>query len=484
MLRTMSTLGRACAPTRASTAAGIELRGAPLPRSRELLSAQALQLLARLHRRFEARRQQLLDARAERQRELDAGELPQRLPASDAIRSTAWRMAPLPADLAGRRLEITGPAERKTLDHALHASTCTFVADLEDSCSPTWENMIAAQANLYDAVRGRNRELEPEASRAGGSAARAALIVQPRGWHLPEKHVRIDGAAVAAALFDVVLYVVNNFEALARRNAAPYLRLGKLESHQEAQLWEDVLLASEDALGLPHGTIRVSVLIDTVRAAFEMEEILFALRDRAVELRHGRWAYVFSFSKSFRQRPQFVLPDRSSVTPTQPFLRSCAELVGQTARRRGAAQSSPLAATAPVPHAANRDLLRAPDGAITESGVRLCLRVGVQYLEAWLRGTGCLPLDGAHENTATAEVCRAQLWQWMRHGTTSSDGIRVTPERVEHLLLQELDRIHAELGRARLSSGVFPSAARLFEHLIMQERFEEFLTLPAYELLN
>jgi len=461
----MSTLGSAFLCDRARCATGVQILGASLARASELLGAEALQLLVRLHRRFDARRRELLAARVEGQRALDAGELPQP-PATDAIRDAAWRISPMPADLAGRRIEITGPAERKTLGSALHAPACAFVADFEDSCSPTWENIIDGQANLYDAVRGR--------------ASRAVLMVQPRGWHLPEKHVRVDGEPVAAALFDFVLFVINNSEALARRNAAPYLRLGKLESQDEAQLWEEVLLASEDALGLRHGTIKVSVLVDTVRAAFEMEQILFALRQHAVELKHGRWDYVFSFVKSFRQRPQFVLPDRASVTPAQPFLRSCAELVAQTAQRRGAVPSS----EAQGPPRVSADLLRAPDGAITENGIRVCLRVGVQYLEAWLRGTGCLPLDGARENTATAEVCRAQLWQWMRHGAATSDGARVTPERVEHLLLQELDRIHDELGRARLSSGVFPSAARLFERLIMQDSFEEFLTLPAYELLN
>ena len=372
---------------------------------------------------------------------------------------------------------------------------------------------------------------------------RATLIVRPRGWHLPEKHVCIDGEAVSGALFDFALYLARNHEGLARAGTGPYFYLPKLESHLEARLWAEVFATAESALGLEHGTIKVTVLIETLPAAFEMDEILFELRDYIVGLNCGRWDYIFSFIKKLRGRSECVLPDRAQVTMERHFLKSYVDLLIRTCHRRGAhamggmaaqipvrdAQANALAmervradklreanaghdgtwiahpGLAPVARAAfdavmhgpnqlgvaredvnvrREDLLRVPAGSITEEGVRTNIRVGVQYLEAWLRGNGCVPLYNLMEDAATAEICRAQLWQWLRHGACTSDGVPLTLPRMDRLFAEELERIHAEVGPVRLLEGVFPSAARLLQQMIEQDTFDEFLTLPAYELID
>jgi len=528
----------------------IEISGPWVERSEEVLTPLSMQLLASLHRRFNPRRLELLAAREQRQAELDAGALPDFVRAFPPLAAAEaapgdWTVAPIPADLRDRRVEITGPADRKMIINALNAPVKAFMADFEDSCSPTWGNMIRGQVNLRDAIRGTISFSDRENGRVYRLAEKTAtLIVRPRGWHMPEKHVRIGGEVVSGALFDFALYMANNYEALARKGTAPYFYLPKLESHLEARLWNDVFVATQDALGLKRGTIRATVLIETVLAAFEMDAILFELREHCAGLNCGRWDYIFSYIKKFRNRPEFLLPDRSSITMDRHFLKSYVDLLIQTCHRRGAHAMGGMAAQIPIrhDHSANElalahvradklreaaaghdgtwiahpglaptalaafdavmrgpnqidvkradvnvtpaDLLGAPAGEITEGGIRNNIKVGVQYIESWLRGNGCVPLYGLMEDAATAEICRAQLWQWIRHGARTNDGRVITEERFDQFLTDELDQIHREVGSARLAGGVFPTAARLFAEMIKQETFDEFLTLPAYEHLS
>jgi malate synthase len=523
----------------------VEILGPRIERSAEVLTPLALQLLAHLHRRFDARRVELLGARTQRQQELDAGAMPQFLAETAQVRAGDWRIGSVPADLQDRRVEITGPVDRKMVINALNAPVRCFMADFEDSCSPTWENIVRGQVNLFDAIRRTISHADPATGRIYRLAERTAtLIVRPRGWHLPEKHVLVNGEPVSGALFDFAVYLANNHEALARAGTGPYFYLPKLESHREARLWNDVFVAAQDALGIPRGTIKATVLIETILAAFEMDEILYELRDHCAGLNCGRWDYIFSFIKKFRNRPDFLLPDRGGVTMERHFLKSYVDLLIKTCHRRGAHAMGGMAAQIPIrdnreaneqamarvradklreAHAGHdgtwiahpglatiardafdavmkgpnqlsvlrnevnvraEDLLRVPAGAITEGGLRHCIRVGVQYIEAWLRGSGCVPLYNLMEDAATAEICRAQLWQCLRHGAHTEDGAPVTAERFDRLLTEEIDRIHDEVGPARLLNGVFPTAARLFEQMTKQEQFDEFLTLPAYDLLD
>ena len=531
--------------SRDQTGPKLEVLGPKVERAEEVLTPLALQLLASLHRRFNPRRLELLEARARRQALLDEGALPEFLPDTAAVRAGDWRVSPVPADLTDRRVEITGPVDRKMVINALNAPVQAFMADFEDSCSPTWENLIRGQVNLNDAVRRTISYEDPATGKVYRLAEHTAtLIVRPRGWHLPEKHLRINGDTVSGALCDFALFIANNHEALARRGTGPYFYLPKIESHLEARLWNEVFLAAQEALGIARGTIKATVLIETVLAAFEMDEILYELREHSAGLNCGRWDYIFSFIKKFRNRRDFLLPDRASVTMDRHFLKSYVDLLIKTCHRRGAHAMGGMAAQIPIrddrqanaaamarvradklrearaghdgtwiahPGLATiareafdavmsgpnqlgvlraevnvtpQDLLTVPEGEITEAGLRGCIRVGVQYLESWLRGNGCVPLYHLMEDAATAEICRAQLWQWLRHGARTSDGQLVTVERFDRLLSAELDRIHEEVGAARLIHGVFPTAARLFEQMTKRETFDEFLTLPAYELLS
>jgi malate synthase len=528
----------------------LKISGPWVERSEEVLTPLALQLLASLHRRFNPRRLELLAARERRQAELDAGDLPDFVHAHTPLVAVDrvpgdWRVAAVPADLQDRRIEITGPVDRKMIINALNAPVQAFMADFEDSCSPTWGNIIRGQVNLCDALRRTISFSDHHTGKVYRLAERTAtLIVRPRGWHLPEKHVRIGGEEVSGALFDFALYMANNHEVLARRGTGPYFYLPKLESHLEARLWNDVFVATQDALGLKRGTIKATVLIETILAAFEMDAILYELREHCAGLNCGRWDYIFSFIKKFRNRPEFLLPDRATVTMDRHFMKSYVGLLIQTCHRRGAHAMGGMAAQIPIRDdiAANEaamsrvradklrevnaghdgtwiahpglvqaareafdsvmkgpnqldvtradvrvsasDLLRVPSGEITEPGLQSCIRVGVQYIESWLRGNGCVPLYNLMEDAATAEICRAQLWQWIRHGARTSDGRLITEGRFDRLLTEELDRIHSEVGSARLAGGVFPTAARLFAAMIKQETFDEFLTLPAYEHLT
>jgi malate synthase len=523
----------------------VEILGSRIERGDEVLNPLALQLLASLHRRFNARRLELLNARRERQLQLDDGALPEFLAATAQVRGAEWRISPVPEDLTDRRVEITGPVDRKMVINALNAPVRCFMADFEDSCSPTWENIILGQLNLSDAIRRTISFEDPATGKVYRLAQQTAtLIVRPRGWHLHEKHVRINGEQVSASLFDFALFLANNHEALTRRGTGPYFYLPKMESHLEARLWNEVFIAAQEALGMPRGTIKATVLIETILAAFEMDEILHELREHSAGLNCGRWDYIFSFIKKFRNRADFLLPDRGTVTMERHFLKSYVDLLIKTCHRRGAHAMGGMAAQIPirddpaaneaamarvradklreahaghdgtwiahpglaaiareafdsVMHGPNQlsigradvnvgalDLLKVPEGEITEGGLRGCIRVGVQYLEAWLRGNGCVPLYHLMEDAATAEICRAQLWQWLRHGARTSDGQEITVARFDRLMTAELDRIHTEVGAARLSHGVFPTAARLFEQMTKSETFDEFLTLPAYELLS
>ena len=523
----------------------LRIRGGRIERADEVLGRPAQQLLIDLHRRFDGRRQELLAARWQRQEAIDAGVMPDFLPETREVRAGNWRIGPVPEDLRDRRVEITGPTDRKMVINALNAPVSAFMADFEDSCSPTWENLVQGQINLRDAVRRSIRYVDRSSGRIYQLGQRTpTLIVRPRGWHLPEKHVTVDGLAVSGALFDFAVFLANNHEELARRGTGPYFYLPKLENHLEARLWNDVFIAAQDALGLPRGTIKATVLIETLLAAFEMDEILYEMREHIVGLNCGRWDYIFSFIKKLRRWPQYTLPDRATVGMDRHFLKSYVDLLIQTTHRRGAHAMGGMAAQIPIRNdaAANdaamarvradklreaqaghdgtwiahpgladvarapfdavmpgpnqlqvaradvqvaaADLLLVPDGAITEEGMRTCIRVGVQYLESWLRGGGCVPLYHLMEDAATAEICRAQLWQWIHHGAHTSDGRPVTVERFDRVLGEELDRIHRELGRTRVSGGVFPTAVRLFDQMTKQDSFEEFLTLRAYELLE
>ncbi|MFO1402512.1 MAG: malate synthase A [Steroidobacteraceae bacterium] len=523
---------------------GLAITGQRVERAEEVLTPEALKLLADLHRRFNPRRLELLAARRARQAELDAGRLPDFLAETRAVREGDWRVAPAPADLQDRRVEITGPVDRKMIINALNAPARAFMADFEDSSTPTWPNMVQGQVNLKDAVRRTITWQDP----ASGKDYRlrenpAVLLVRPRGWHLPEKHVLIDGMPTSGSLFDFVLYLANNHAELARRGTGPYFYLPKLESHLEARLWNDVIVYAQSQLGIARGTVKVTVLIETILAAFEMDEILYELREHIVGLNCGRWDYIFSYIKKFRNRADFVLPDRGSVTMERHFLKSYVDLLIQTCHRRGAHAMGGMAAQIPIRdnpaaneaamakvradkqrearaghdgtwiahpglapvaleafdgvmrgpnqldvaraevHVTAADLLQRPEGPVSEDGVRHNIRVGIQYVESWLRGTGCVPLYNLMEDAATAEISRAQLWQWLRHGVRLADGRVLELALFNALLGEELERIHEEVGRDALAGRVFPTATRLFANMVTAAEFDDFLTLPAYELL-
>ena len=522
--------------------------GAPLEgRAEAILTPDALAFIADLHRRFDARRRGLLAARAARQADLDGGELPDFLPETREIRESAWMIAPVPADLQDRRVEITGPTDRKMVINALNSGARMFMADFEDANSPTWSNMVDGQANLIDAIE-RTIEFESE----DGKQYRlkdevATLLVRPRGWHLVEKHVRVDEAPVAGAFFDFGLYLFHNGRRLLEKGTGPYLYLPKLESHLEARLWDDVFTFTEEALELPHGAIKATVLIETILAAFEMEEILWELRDHAVGLNAGRWDYQFSVIKKFRHRPEFVLPDRNQVTMRAPFMRAYTELLVRTCHRRGAHAMGGMAAFVPsrkdpelneralakvredkqreagdgfdgtwvahpdlVPAATDEfdrllgarpnqlerqreeveveagDLLDvgSTPGDASEQGLRNDVSVALQYLSSWLRGIGAAAIFNLMEDAATAEIARSQVWQWRRHGVSLREGGAATPDLVRRVIEEELEKIRQAVGDEGYSRGRADEARAIFEQLTLGEDFVEFLTLPAYEYLN
>jgi malate synthase len=520
---------------------GVELEGPVKPGFERVLTTEVLAFVAGLVRRFGPRRRELLEARVARQARLDQGELPVFLPETQAIREGDWRVAPLPPALHERRVEITGPVDRKMIINALNSGANLFMADFEDSSSPTWDNQIQGQVNLMDAVR-RTIRCETEQKSYALQERVATLLVRPRGWHLDEAHLRVDGDVAPGALVDFGLYFFHNARELLDRGAGPYFYLPKLENHLEARLWNDVFVASQEALGLPLGTIKATVLIETLTAAFEMDEILYELRDHSAGLNCGRWDYIFSYIKKLRSHGAYVLPDRGQVSMDKGFLRAYSLLLIETCHRRGVHAMGGMAAQIPIkndpeaneaamakvradklrevrdghdgtwvahpglvatareifdahmsgPHQIERrrderitevDLLHPIEGTRTEEGLRHNIRVGVQYIEAWLGGQGCVPIYNLMEDAATAEISRAQVWQWLHHGVTLADGQRVTRELLARLIVEEMQRVRREVGETRFASGHFPRATALFERLSVADSFEEFLTLPAYRQL-
>jgi malate synthase len=500
----------------------------------EVLPPAAVDFLVALHREFDPRRTELLAARRERQARIDAGERPDFLPATAGVRAGDWRVAPAPKDLEDRRVEITGPVERKMMINALNSGARVFMADFEDANSPTWDNVILGQINVRDAVR-RSISLDQGDKQYRLDDEIATLVIRPRGWHLDEKHVRIDGRRVSASLFDFGLTFFHNARTALDHGSGPYFYLPKLESHLEARLWNDVFCFAQDRLGFDRGSIRATVLIETILAAFEMDEILYELRDHSAGLNAGRWDYIFSVCKKFAHDPAFVLPDRADVSMTVPFMRAYTELLVQTCHKRGAHAIGGMAAFIPnrrdpgvtaaaidKVHADKRreagdgcdgtwvahpdlvavareefdavlgdrpnqlerqrpevdvsaaDLLAVDrtGGRVTEAGVRLNVDVGLRYLEAWLGGTGAAAIHNLMEDAATAEISRAQLWQWVRHGVRTVEGSTVDAAMVRRVIDEEV------------AAGAASDTARsVFEDVALAERFVEFLTLPAYELL-
>ena len=528
-----------------SSPAGVEVPDRIPPLFAEILTPPALSFAAKLARKFEPRRRELMAARAARQADFDAGQLPDFLPETRHLRESDWIVAPVPRDLQDRRVEITGPTERKMVINALNSGANVFMADFEDSNTPTWSNMIEGQANLRDAVNRTIEYTSPDGRRYSLNEKSATLLVRPRGWHLLEEHVLVDGAPMSGAIFDFALYFFHNAKALLSRGSGPYFYLPKLESHLEARLWNDVFVAAQRELGVPQGTIKATVLIETVLAAFEMDEILHELREHSAGLNIGRWDYIFSCIKKFRSRADFCLADRAEVTMAAPFMRAYALLLVRTCHRRNTFAMGGMAAQIPIKgdRAANaaalekvrqdkireandgcdgtwvahpglvevartvfdrympasnqisrkRDDVRVtarslldfgPERPITEAGLRSNISVGIQYLGAWLAGNGCVPVGNLMEDAATAEISRSQIWQWIRSPKgVLADGRKVTRDMVRKLLPEELARARALLGTDGWSAGEYEEAARLFEELTTAEDYVEFLTLPGYEWL-
>jgi malate synthase len=510
---------------------GLELRAPVEGRYTEVLTEEALEFVAGLERRFNPERRRLLGARSERQKRIAGGELPDFLPETQEIRDGDWQVAPIPADLQDRRCEITGPVDRKMVINALNSGARCFMADFEDANSPTWSNCLDGHVNLREAIE-RTIELRTPDKSYRLNDETAVLIVRPRGWHLPERHVLVDGEPISGSLFDFGLHFFHNAQRLLDAGSGPYFYLPKLESHLEARLWNQVFETAQDELGIPRGTIKATVLVETILAAFEMEEILHELREHSAGLNAGRWDYIFSIIKKFRDRPEFVLPDRAQVTMAVPFMRAYTELLVRTCHRRGAHAMGGMAAFVPsrrdpevnetalakvredkereagsgfdgtwvahpdlVPVATEvfdsvlgdrpnqvdsrredvsveaRDLLdvTVPDGEITEAGLENNVSVGLQYLESWLRGVGAVAIYNLMEDAATAEISRSQIWQWVRNGKID--------ERAVHAALD------AELERLR-NGGRWDDAREVFEQVALGEEFAEFLTLPAYDYLD
>ncbi|HTS53929.1 MAG TPA: malate synthase A [Burkholderiales bacterium] len=525
---------------------GVQVLGRMTPEYAQILSFDALNFLAKLHRRFEARRRELLDRRVARQRELDAGQLPDFLPYTRAIREADWKVAPAPADLQDRRVEITGPTDRKMVINALNSGANTFMADFEDSTTPTWDNQIEGQINIRDAVRSTITFTSPEGKHYRLNDKPSTLLVRPRGWHLIEKHLLVDAQPMSGSLFDFGLYFFHNAKARLALGSGSYFYLPKMESHLEARLWNDAFVLAQEELGLAQGTIKATVLIETILAAFEMDEILYELRSHCAGLNCGRWDYIFSCIKKFRNRPGFILADRALVTMTSPFMRAYSLLLIKTCHRRGAFAMGGMAAQIPIkndakanevaiakvrsdkdreagdghdgtwvahpglvavakeafdkimktPNQISRlradvsvtgaDLLNfQPQKPITENGLRTNINIGIQYLGAWLAGTGCVPIFNLMEDAATAEISRSQIWHWIRSPLgVLDDGRKVTRELFQELLPQELAKVRQILGEQQYAAGEYDEAAKMFGQLTLNDNFVDFLTLPAYDYLT
>ena len=515
----------------------IELRAETRPEWDTILTPEALSFVATLQRELGARREALLAKREERKKRLDAGELPDFLPETREIRESDWTVAPIPADLRDRRVEITGPVDRKMIINALNSGANVFMADFEDANAPTWANNIDGHVNLRDAVR-RAITFSSGAKEYSLNEKTATLLVRPRGWHLLEKHMYVDGKAVSASLFDFALYFFHNAKELLARGSGPYFYLPKMESHLEARLWNDVFVRAQELVGVPRGSIRATVLIETILAAFEMHEILYELRDHSAGLNCGRWDYIFSFIKKFRARRDFITPDRALISMDKAFLAAYVDLLIQTCHRRGIHAMGGMAAQIPIKNddAANEaamakvradklrevraghdgtwvahpglvpiakaifdehmpgenqidrkreevrvsasDLVKLPEGPITEKGMRQNINVGILYLEAWFGGLGCVPLYHLMEDAATAEISRTQLWQWLHHGAKLDDG-----RKIDAALYRQLRDEEVQSMRGRVSDATLDRAVRLFDELILGDMLADFLTLPAYDEL-
>jgi malate synthase len=532
--------GDVCMTETTNPPQGVVIRGAMKPGYEKVLTPEAVAFVVELERTFGAERRRLLERRAELQQRLDAGWKPDFLPETRAIRESDWRVAPIPGDIQDRRIEITGPTDRKMVINALNCGANVFMADFEDANTPSWDNLIEGQINLGDAVRRTITFDDPDTGRHYSLKDKTAILfVRPRGWHLPEKHLLVDGEPMSGALFDFALFIFHNAEELVSRGTGPYFYLPKIESHIEARLWNKVFLHAQARLGLPKGTIRATVLIETIMAAFEMDEILYELRDHSAGLNCGRWDYIYSFIKKFAEDQNCVMPDRSQVTMMTHFLRSYSLLLIKTCHRREIHAMGGMAAQIPIRddpaaneaamekvradkqreagdghdgtwvahpglvaiakeifdrempqpnqiarkrqdvHVAAADLLAVPKGAITEAGLRQNLNVGIGYIEAWLRGVGCVPLYHLMEDAATAEISRAQVWQWIRHGARLEDGRTVNAALCGELLDEELGK-----WRDTASGGRYEDAANLFRELIQARNFPEFLTIPAYDMMT
>ena len=524
----------------------IEVLGPKGPRQDEILTPAALEFVGELHTRLNPERLRLLAVRVERQKQIDAGELPDFLPDTEGVRTGNWHIAPVPDDLADRRVEITGPVDRKMIINALNSGARVFMADFEDANSPTWANIIEGQANLTEAVRGTIR-LEQQDKVYELVEDPATLMVRPRGWHLTDSHILVDGTPIAAGLLDFGLYFFHNARYLLDNGSGPYYYLPKLESHLEARLWNDVFVAAQETLGIPTGSIKATVLIETILAAFEMDEILNELKDHSAGLNAGRWDYIFSVIKKFRNHPDFLLPDRALVTMSVHFMRSYTRLLIRTCHRRGAHAMGGMAAFIPsrrdqevneramakvredkeleahnghdgtwvahpdlVPVATDvfdaalgdhphqigaplddipveaKDLLNTQieGGAITEAGVRTNVNVGIRYLAAWLTGNGAVAIFNLMEDAATAEISRSQIWQWVHNHAVLDDGRTLTRELVQAITDEELTSIRDEIGDEAFHSGRWIDARRLFDRVGLADDFEDFLTIPAYAVLE
>ncbi|MBA4538252.1 malate synthase A [Bacillus aquiflavi] len=511
----------------------------------EILTSEVLAFVEELEKKFGQRRIELLQKRQERQEEINQGKLPDFLPETEHIRKSDWTIWPLPYELRDRRVEITGPTDRKMIINALNSGAKVFMADCEDATSCTWGNIVEGQINLKDAVNRTISFENPNGKKYELNEKTAVLLVRPRGWHLEEKHVLLNGKPISASLFDFGVYFFHNAKNLIARGSGPYFYLPKIESHLEARLWNEVFVFAQEKLGIPLGTIKATVLIETILAAFEMDEILYELKEHSAGLNCGRWDYIFSYLKKFRNHENVILPDRSVVTMTVPFMRSYSLLTIKTCHRRNAPAIGGMAAQIPVknnPKAneeafakvradkereardghdgtwvahpalvpvamevfnkempeANQiktkklldvnvtaeDLLEVPEGDITEEGVRMNINVGIQYVASWLNGRGAAPINNLMEDAATAEISRAQLWQWIRHPKgVLNDGRKINVEMYEQFKEEEIEKMKQEFGEEAFAKGRFEEAIQLFDKLILNAEFAEFLTLPGYEIL-
>ncbi len=508
-----------------------------------ILTTESVDFIESLYKTFQKKRNELLEKRKLRQKEIDSGVFPDFLEETKEIRESEWKVAQIPDDLLDRRVEITGPVDRKMVINALNSGANVFMADFEDSNSPTWENNLDGQINLRDAVRKNITFRAPEGKEYKLNTKTATLMVRPRGWHLEERHFFVNDEPISASLFDFGLYFFHNAKALIKSGSAPYFYLPKLENHLEARLWNDIFVFSQKLLGIPNGTIRATVLIENILAGFEMDEILYELRDHSAGENCGRWDYIFSVIRKFRNIDGFLMPDRAQITMDKDFLNSYVQLLIQTCHNRGIHAMGGMAAQIPIKNdpSSNEaalekvkkdklrevmaghdgtwvahpalvpvakeifdkhmkspnqignipykgkvtasDLLKITKGEITEAGLRTNISVGILYIEPWLRGTGCVPINNLMEDAATAEISRSQIWQWFRHNAVLSNGIKVSKELIVKIIREELDKIQNTMGYEKYNTGKFELAGKLFEEISTGRDFTEFLTIKAYDYI-